>query len=135
MKVKMLVVSLLIMGFGIVLYGCSNKPFSKLFTKSNSYPIYTVAYLNAHPKFSYRLSRKCHKVGDSIHSFKGIDVFNKTNLGKDCAEIMNNNIAFELPGNAPKARTSGAVPPPSNVMPSAPADSSVLYDLPHYNKK
>ena len=126
MKVKMLVVSLLIMGFSIVLYGCSNKPFSKLFTKSNSYPIYTAAYLNAHPKFSYRLSLKCVKAENSIHSFSGADLFYKTNLGKDC-NTQKNSTAQGL--------TGVTVPPPSNVMPSAPADSSVLYDLPHYNKK
>ena len=78
MKVKMLIVSFLVMGFGVVLYGCSNKP-----STYNNYPLYTVRYLDAHPKLVNRLKAECNKAGRSFgHNMNEAVAFGKTNLSK-----------------------------------------------------
>ena len=129
MKVKMLIVSFLIMGFGIVLYGCSNKPS----TKSSSYPLYTVRYLDAHPKLVGKLKVECDKAEHSLGSNVNEAVaFENTNLGKDCMELVQSVNPAAARHHYAAAVTSNAI---NNNMPSAPADGSVLYDLPHYNKK
>lgn len=94
MKMKMLIFSCLVLGFGLVLYGCSKKPSSE-----NSYPLYTVKYLYSHPKFAQKLYAKCNKVESGFgFSHRGYEVFNKTTLGKDC---HNYAVASQIPHPAP----------------------------------
>ena len=128
MKVKMLIVSFLVMGFGLVLYGCSNK-----LSTENSYPIYTVRYLDTHPKLVNRLKAECDKTERSFgNNVNEAVAFENTNLSKDCTEIIQSVNPAAARHHYAAAVTSNAI---NNTMPSAPADSSVLYDLPHYNKK
>ena len=124
MKVKMLIVSFLVMGFGIVLYGCSNK-----LSSENSYPFYTTKYLNAHYAVARKLSMKCIKAENSI----GPDIneavaFAKTTLGKDCTNLNSTGISLVM-GDGGYASPTPPVPP-SNVMPLANPKDSVLYGLP-----
>ena len=113
MKVKMLIVSFLVMGFGLVLYGCSNK----LSSESN-YPLYTIAYLNAHPNLVKKLDAACDEAEKAIgHNISKAEAFGNTNLSKDCTNSQ------DLLGR-------GMHTPINLTMPSAPAHDSILYDVP-----
>ena len=116
MKVKMLVISFLVFGFGFLLYGCSNKVSSY-----NSYPYYTSNYIGNHPKLMFKLEAACYKAETEVklNGYSAAAAFLKTNLAKDCNNV---NIAQLFSGYyGAKA---------DNVIHSAPNRDSVLHDVP-----
>ena len=112
MKVKMLLISCLVLGFGVFLYGCSNK-----FSSENNYPHYTVTYLDNHPKLVKKIRTLCHKAEAKLTSYSEERAFANTTFSKDCS-------------NASQVWVANSMAPPPNVIHSAPNRDSVLYDVP-----